>query len=94
MSNLAKTKRTKLPAPHKERSDGSSDEAQAPPKLAFTLDHYSADCFVDAALMIMEGACVARGTFRDAQGREVLVHVPTLSFFNLHTMDPTPAHIG
>ena len=93
MNNKLRQSAQKLPAPHEERSDESSDEAQAPPELAFTLDHYLADCFVDVALMIMEGACVARGTFRDAQGREVLVHVPTLSFFNLHTMDPNASHI-
>ena len=43
--------------------------------------------------MIAEKACVARGTFRDARGREVLVHVPTRSFFNLHPMDPNAPHI-
>ena len=43
--------------------------------------------------MIAEGACVARGTFLDAQGREVLVHVPTRSFFNLHTLDPNAPHV-
>ena len=89
----AKAKRTNLPTPHEEQPEESPDEAQAPQELAFTLDHYTADCFVDTALMLMEEACVARGTFRDAQGREVLVHVPMQSFFNLHTMDPNAPHI-
>ena len=43
--------------------------------------------------MIANEACVARDTFRDAQGREVLVHVPTQMFFNLHTLDPNFPHI-
>ena len=31
------------------------------------------------------------GTFTDAQGREVLIHVPTTTFFALHTIqDNTP----
>ena len=51
----AKAKRTKLPMPHEERLNESSNETQAPPELAFTLDHYLTDCFVDVALMIMEG---------------------------------------
>ena len=57
------------------------------------LDHYSADCFVDATLMIAEETNVARGTFRDAQGREVLVHVPMQSFFRLHTLAPNAPDI-
>ena len=79
----SRAKRTQLLTPYDDMHDNSEDEALEPHDLAFLLDHYSADCFVDATLMIVEEACVARGTFRDARGREVLVHVPTRSFFNL-----------
>ena len=48
--------------------------------------------FSEQALMIADADCATRGTFRDAQGREVLVHVPT-QFFNLHTLDPNSPHI-
>ena len=44
------------------------------------------NCFVDVDAMLAHNACVARGTFIDAQGREILVHVPTMTFFALHSI--------
>lgn len=85
----SRAKRTKRPTPYGD----SKDETAAPQDVNFQLDFYSADCFVDAPLMIAEEACVARGTFKDKQGREALVHVLTKSFFNLHTLDLNAPHI-
>ena len=89
----ARAKRTQLPRPMDIPQEESDEEAQPIQEFQFTLDHFSKDCFVDTALMIAEEACVARGTFKDAQGRQVLVHVPTRSFFNLHTINPNAPYI-
>ena len=89
----ARAKRTQLPTRMEEESSDTADEAQAPPPVSFTVDFYTADCFVDAPLMIAENTVVIRGTFRDERGREVLVHVPARSFFNLHTLDPNAPNI-
>ena len=84
----SRAKRTQLPLPMDIPPEESDEGAPPIQEFQFTLDHFSADCFVDTTLMIAEEACVARGTFKDARGRQVLVHVPTQSFFNLHTIDP------
>lgn len=43
--------------------------------------------------MLAHSACVARGHFRDMRGVWVLVHVPTRSFFRLHTLDQNAMRI-
>ena len=43
--------------------------------------------------MIANEAWVARGTCRDAERREILMHMPTQNFFNLHTLDPNAPQI-
>lgn len=73
----AKAKRTQLLMPREVPPKESDEETIAIQEFPFTLDHYSVDCFVNVVLMIGEEASVARGTFKDARGKEVLVHVPT-----------------
>ena len=42
--------------------------------------------------MLANEAYIAQGTFLDAQGTEVRVDVPTLSFFDLHVLEPSAPH--
>lgn len=72
-------------------------EQQNPPEppvtFPFQLESYMADCFVDVDVMLAHNACVARGTFTDAQGKEVLVHVPTMTFFALNKIHDNAAFL-
>lgn len=86
-------KRTKLPSPVRDLSADTEEPRPNPHVYHFTLDNYLTDCFVEAPLMIEEEACVARGTFRDAHGMEVLVHMPTQFFFKFHALYPNAPHI-
>ena len=76
--------RTPLPDPVEEEEE----RHQPPADYVFELEHYTADCFVDIDIMLANYASLARGTFTDNMGREVLVIVPTNSFFALHALDP------
>ena len=53
----------------------------------------TADCYVDTDVMLAHSVCVARGHFRDTRRVRVLVHVPTRSFFRLHTLDQNARRI-
>lgn len=82
--------RTDLPRPTEEQQE---PEVEPPEEFPFILEAYIADCFVDSNLMIATNSCVARGYFIDQVGREVRVHVPTTSFFQLHTQDPNAPYL-
>lgn len=76
-----------------EEEEAVPPQHVAPPPLQFRLDHYTADCYVDTDVMLAHNVCVARGHFRDTRGVWVLVHVPTRSFFRLHTLDQNAMRI-
>ena len=76
--------RTPLPDPVEEEEE----QHQPPEDYEFELEHYTADCFVDIDVMLAYYASLARGTFTDDMGRDVMVIVPTNSFFALHALDP------
>ena len=76
-----------------DQEEAAQPQLIAPQPLQFRLEHYSADCYVDVDVMLANNACVARGYFRDTRGTWVLVHVPTRSFFTLHTIDPNAPRI-
>ena len=65
-----------------------------PPPNAYTfkLDHFIADCYVDIVVMLANEASIVRGSFLDAQGRDIRVDVPTTSFCELHALEPLARH--
>ena len=98
----ARARRSRLPDPdpieeqEEEQGEQSSETPPLvpPPPNAFTfkLDHFTADCFVDTVVMLANEASIVRGSFLDAQGRNIRVDVPTTAFFDLHVLEPTAAH--
>ena len=90
-SGRQRTRRTALPDPMEE-AGAAPPQPMAPP-LQFRLEQYTADCYVDTDVMLAHNVCVARGHFRDTRGVWVLVHVPTRSFFRLHTLDQNAMRI-
>lgn len=45
------------------------------------------NCYMDVDVLLAHSASVARGNFKDAARRWVLIHVPTTPFFALHNID-------
>ena len=43
-------------------------------------------CFVDEEILSEHGAGVLRGSFENKSQEEVVVHVPTAKFFELHSL--------
>ncbi|KAI5059030.1 hypothetical protein GOP47_0025349 [Adiantum capillus-veneris] len=68
----------------------STSEQGAPDVYVFALDHYTADCFVDANI---NNTTLARGTFKDTHGKKIRIDVPTTSFFGLTSLNPQASFI-
>ena len=90
-----RARRTELPQPTQapaqaEQEDDQQSETRGPPPNAYTfrLDTYTADCFVDANVLLERGISIAKGHFYDAKNLDIRVDVPTARFFDLHTLDP------
>ena len=47
---------------------------------------YTNRCFVDEEILSEHGAGVLRGSFKNDSQEEVVVHVPTVEFFELHSL--------
>ena len=57
-------------------------------RLPFVLfkELFTNRCFVDEEILNEHGAGVLRGSFENESQEEVVVHVPTVEFFELHRL--------
>ena len=57
-------------------------------RLPFVLfkELFTNRCFVDEEILSEHGARVLRGSFENESQEEVVVHVPTAEFFELHSL--------
>ena len=62
--------------------------ARVQTRLPFVLfkELYTNRCFVDEEILSEHGAGVLRGSFENKSQEEVVVHVPTAEFFELHSL--------
>ena len=57
-------------------------------RLPFVIfkEFYTNRCFVDEEILSKHGAGVLRASFKNENQEEVVVHVPTAEFFELHSL--------
>ena len=64
-------------------------------RLPFVLyiQNFTDRCFVDEDVLHAQGAGILRGMFENEHGEQVVVHVPTRQFFELHRLNPADMEI-
>lgn len=53
------------------------------------IELYTNKCFVDKEIMRVSNVGVLKGSFKNDQGEQVVVHVPIVLFFSLHMLNST-----